>query len=134
VSCEEYTVYVVDPDETVHDALATLLGDGDRRVSCYLSAENFLDSSGVSECQCGCVLAEANLPGMGSLAFLRLLRHQGIELPIVVLASTSNRDIADQALRAGAAEVIEKPLVGDRLLELLSGLSTDTNEFVTANQ
>ncbi len=125
MSCEEYIVYVIDPDETVHDALTTLLGDDGRRVSCYLSAESFLNSSGVDDCRCGCVLSEANLPGMGSLAFLRLLRHQGVELPIVVLASTSNRDIAAQALKAGAAEVIEKPLVGDRLLELLSGLTPE---------
>ena len=134
MSCEQYIVYVIDPDETVHDALTTLLGGGGRRVLCYLSPESFLHSSGVGDCRCGCVLAEANLPGMGSLAFLRLLRHQGVELPIVVLASTSNRDIAHQALKAGAVEVIEKPLVGNRLLELLRGLTNDTNKFITANQ
>jgi FixJ family two-component response regulator len=118
VGCEEYIVYVIDPDETVHDALTSLLGGGGRRVSCYLNAEAFLDANcvGSCSCSCGCVLAEAILPGMGSLAFLRRLRRQGVELPVVVLTSTSNQDIADQALKAGAAEVIEKPLVSGRLL------------------
>ena len=64
-------------------------------------------------------MVEANLPGMGSLTFLRRLRAQGIDLPVVVLTSTSNRAIADQALQAGAVDVIDKPLVNDRLLRRL---------------
>jgi len=129
--CEKDIVYVIDPDETVHDALTALLGTGGRRVVCYRDAEAFLDSNFVRRVPCGCILAEANLPGMGSLALLRRLRDEDVGLPVVVLTSTSNRDIANQALKAGAVEVIEKPLVADRLLELLRSLATDTTGFVT---
>ena len=120
--CEIDTVYVIDPDEAVHDALAALLSATGTRVVCYPSAEAFLDSDSMRSDMRGLVLAEVNLPGMGSLAFLRRLRDQGVDLPIVVLTSTSNRDIADQALKAGAVEVIEKPLVHGRLLNRLHHL------------
>jgi FixJ family two-component response regulator len=129
--CEKDIVYVIDPDETVHDALTALLGTGGRQVVCYRNAEAFLDSNFARRAPCGCILAEANLPGMGSLALLRRLRDEDVGLPVVVLTSTSNRDIANQALKAGAVEVIEKPLVADRLLELLRSLATDTTGFVT---
>jgi len=119
----EDAVYVIDPDDAVHDALTALLGAGGRKVVCFPTAEAFLGSGAANDATSGCILLEANLPGMGSLALLRQLRQQGIELPIVVLTSTSDRDIADQALMAGAFEVIEKPLVSDRLLELLCGLA-----------
>ena len=68
---------------------------------------------------------------MGSLAFLRCLKDRKVDLPVVVLTSTSNREIAEQALKAGAVEVIQKPLVADRLLELMRALATDTGRFVT---
>jgi FixJ family two-component response regulator len=120
---EEDIVYVIDPDEAVHDALTILLNSDGTRVLCYANAEAFLDSSVVHGAMRGCVLAEANLPGMGSLAFLRRLRARGVDLPVVILTSTSNRDIAEQALKAGAAEVLEKPLVHGQLLNRLHCLA-----------
>jgi two-component system response regulator FixJ len=122
VPCEIDIVYVIDPDEAVHDALAALLGATGARVVCYPSAESFLDSDFMHSGMHGLVLAEVNLPGMGSLALLRQLRVQDVDLPVVALTSTSNRDIADQALKAGAVEVIEKPLVNGRLLDRLHHL------------
>ena len=131
MACPTDTVYVIDPDEAVHDALTTLLGANDTRVVCYPDAEVFLDSGVVFRAMRGLLLLEANLPGMGSLALLRRLRDQGADLPVVVLTSTSDQDIADQASKAGAMEVIEKPLVSDRLLELLRGLAADPDRFAT---
>ncbi len=120
---EEDIVYVIDPDEAVHDALTILLSAEGTRVVCYATAEAFLDSSFVHSAMRGCVLAEANLPGMGSLALLRQLRARGVDLPVVILTSTVNRDIADQVLKAGAVEVIEKPLVHGQLLNRLHYLA-----------
>jgi len=115
-------VYVVDPDEAVHDALTALLGATGTQVICYQSAEAFLDSNFMCSHMRGLVLAEVELPGMGSLALLRRLRDQGVDLPVVALTSTSNSEIANQALKAGAVEVIAKPLVGERLLRQLRHL------------
>ena len=129
--CEEDIIYVIDPDKAVHDALTILLSATGTRVMCYSNAEAFLDSNFADNSIRGCVLAEANLPGMGSLALLRKLRAQGVDLPVVILTSTSNRDIADQALKAGAVDVIEKPLVRGRLLSRLQQL-THRNDDVQA--
>jgi FixJ family two-component response regulator len=120
--CKKDTIYVIDPDEAVHDALTTLLGVNGTRVLCYPNAEAFLDSSFVHSSMNDCLLVEANLPGMGSLAFLRRLRAQSIDLPVVVLTSTTNREIASQALKAGAVKVIEKPLIVSQLLRQLRHL------------
>ncbi len=120
--CEQDIICVIDPDEAVHDALTILLSATGTRVVCYPNAEAFFDSTFAHSLRRGCLLVEANLPGMGSLAFLRRLRAQGVDLPVLVLTSTSNREIANQALKAGAVEVIEKPLVGGRLLSRLRHL------------
>jgi len=120
----EDIVWVIDPDETIHEALTALLDAAGKRAVCYRSAEAFLDSDFDEGCKCGCVLAEADLPGMGSLALLRRLRDRGVKVPVVVLTSTSNRVIAEQALIAGAVEVIEKPLVCDQLISHLQHVTS----------
>jgi FixJ family two-component response regulator len=79
----------------------------------------------------GCLLVEADLAGMGSLALLRRLRAQNVDLPVVVLMSTSNRDIAAQALAAGAVEVIEKPLLSGQLLNRLRQLARRNDDART---
>lgn len=131
MACESDTVYIIDPDEAVHDALTTLLGANGIKVLCYSCAEEFLNSNLAHHSTRGVLLVEANLPGMGSLAFLRRLRADDYKLAVVSLTSTSNRDIAQQALKAGAVEVIEKPLVGGRLLTLLRSLDCRDGEAGT---
>ena len=121
-------VYVIDPDEAVHDALSELLAVAGTRVVCFRSAEEFLRCDELHDTLRGCILAEADLPGMGSLAFLRKLRTCGIEAPVIVMTSTSNRDIADQALKGGAVHVISKPMVGDRILTFLRELAVQNGE------
>ena len=95
---ETDTVYIIDPDEAIRDGLTTLLGTLDILVLSYPDARAFLDSTTAKSLSRGCLLVEANLPGMSSVALLRRLQDQGVDLPVVILASTSNHDIADQAL------------------------------------
>ena len=90
-------VYVIDPNETARDRLTTLLGMFAVPVLSDVDAETFLQSTSLQSTSCGCLLVEEKLSGMGSLEFLRRLRDQGVDPLIVILASTSNRDTADQA-------------------------------------
>ena len=116
------TVYVIDPDESVHDAIGTLLRSSGIRVVCFSSAETFMDAGVTVIPANSCLLVEADLPGIGSLALVRKLRDQKFDLPVVVLTSTVDQAIASQALKAGATDVFMKPLVGGYLLDRLNDL------------
>jgi len=119
------TVYVVDPDESVHDALATLLQSAGVRVACYRTPEAFLNACAMQQSGNCCVLLEADLPGIGSLALIREVHALAPEMPIIALASTTDSDIAAQALKAGALDVIDKPLFGAHLLDRILGAAAD---------
>jgi FixJ family two-component response regulator len=116
-------VFVIDPDEAVHDALETLLGSSGYDVCCFTTAESFIESDALARTSEGFLLVEANLPGIGSIAIIRLTRNLGHRLPTVVLTSTSDRAVAEQAIRAGAIAVLEKPLLRGPLLRQLRLLS-----------
>ena len=112
-------VYIIDPDSDVREGVATLLATWDIPVTSYAEAQEFIDSEAPQGWKSGCILVEAQLRGLSCLDFLRRLRAKGNTLPVLVLASTSNRAIADQALSAGATDVIDKPLINHDLLESL---------------
>lgn len=127
MSCNINTIYVIDPDEAVHDAIGTLLGSTGMQVTCFATAEAFIEAGVADDRKHACLLMEADLPGIGSLALVRKLRQQELDLPVIVLTSTANHEIVNQALKAGAVDVFMKPLAGGYLLDRLKdiGLHAD---------
>jgi FixJ family two-component response regulator len=124
---ERQNVFVIDPDESLHDALATLLGSSGYDVYSFASAESFIESDVLAKTGRGFLLVEANLPGIGSIALIRFARNLGPRLPTIMLTSTSDRDVAEQAIRAGAIAVLDKPLLRGPLLRQLRLLSRKFN-------
>ena len=126
------TVYVVDPDESVHDALSALLQSAQVRVEGFRTPEAFLSACATRCTDSCCLLIEADLSGIGSLELIRTIREQKPQFPIIVLASTTDSDIAAQALKAGALDVIDKPLFGMHLLERILGVAATARHTTTA--
>lgn len=109
------TVYVVDPDAAITEAIATLLGTYGLDVGTFPDAEAFLEFRTRGSMSHGCVMIEVNLPGRGGLALLRQLRAEGVNLPIIILTNAHEPAMHRQAVRFGADRVVEKPLINDTL-------------------
>jgi FixJ family two-component response regulator/GNAT superfamily N-acetyltransferase len=114
------TVYIVDSDSAIRDALTTLLESYDLRVKAYVDSDSFLQAARGSPA--GCVLVEAELPGLNGLGLLRRLRNEGNTIPVVLLTSNAKPDFIERAERAGAAGVLEKPFASDELVNRLPAL------------
>ena len=110
-----HTVYVVDPDSAITEAIATLLGTYDLNVRTFLDAETFLEFHADGNVNDGCIMIEVKLPGQGGLALLRQLRSDGVNLPIIILTNAHEPAMHRQAVRFGADRVVEKPLINDTL-------------------
>jgi two-component system CheB/CheR fusion protein len=102
------TIFVVDDDSTVREALRDLLQEDGRTVETYTSSEAFLDAYRPgSE---GCLLVDARMPGMGGLALLQRLKGEGSRLASIMITGQGDVPMAVEAMRAGAADFIEKPI------------------------
>lgn len=115
-----HTVYLIDPDEAIGEALTTLLATYQINVKTFADAETFLSVSTECDNETGFLLVEINLPGIGGLALLRMLRAGGFRLPVVMLSDVAGPNLRQEALRFGALDLIEKPLIKDLLLDQLS--------------
>ncbi|HEV2097903.1 MAG TPA: response regulator [Stellaceae bacterium] len=107
------TIFVVDDDSAVREALCDLLRENGRTVEIYASSEAFLDAYRPgSE---GCLLVDARMPGMSGLELLQRLKSDGSRLPAIMITGQGDVPMAVEAMRAGAADFIEKPIRRDEL-------------------
>jgi FixJ family two-component response regulator len=117
VNDETFVVHIVDPDQAIADGLATLLSTYDIQVLPYPDAESFLQSWPPRRSRRCCLLAEADLPGLSGPALLRELRVQHIEIPVLLLVSTSSPELIEVARSSSQIGVIEKPCVNHTLID-----------------
>ena len=112
------TVYVVEDDAAVRDALAQLLEGKRFRVKLFESAERFLEACDPG--QAGCLLLDMKLPGMSGIELQEALAARRVDLPIIFLTGHGDVPSSVRALRAGAVDFLQKPADSRTLLARVS--------------
>ena len=112
-------VHVVDDDASVRDSLMVLLESAGYAVRAYDSAVAFLQAA--SDRTAGCVLTDVQMPELNGLELQRRMSEQGIRLPVIVMTGHGDVPIAVEAMKAGAADFLEKPFDDEQLLTAVSG-------------
>lgn len=108
-----YTVFIVEDDPSVRDALGLLLGVRGYSVAMFGDAESFLDA--LKGDWRGCALIDIRMPGMDGLALQRKLRETGCAIPVIVMTGHGDVDSARDAFRSQAVDFLEKPIEQSRL-------------------
>jgi two-component system response regulator FixJ len=111
----EPTVFIVDDDDAIRDSLQLLLDvAGYARVAAYESSRRFLDTARPQPGDC--LLLDVRMPDMDGLQLQAELNRRGVRLPTIVMTGHGDVPIAVRAMKAGAADFIEKPFSEDLLL------------------
>lgn len=119
------TVYIIDDDAIVRDAMAWLLRSRRLLSESFDSAEAFekmLDAS--ASCQSppkqpGCILLDVRMPGMSGLALFDRLTERGITQawPVIFLTGHADVPTAVEAVKRGAFDFCEKPFSDNGLVD-----------------
>ena len=109
------TVFIVDDDEAMRDALAQLLESAGLRVEVHAGGTAFLPAYDAG--RSGCLLLDMAMPGMTGLEVQAALKARGLEIPIVFLTGHGDIPLAVRAVQAGAVDFLEKPIKGAVLIE-----------------
>jgi len=111
----EPTVFIVDDDAAVRRFLSGLIQSVELRVEAFASARDFLEA--YEPGQPGCLVLDVRMPGMSGLELQRELAERAIDLPVIVLTGHGNVQVAVHAMKAGAADFVEKPFDNELLLD-----------------
>ena len=107
-------VHVIDDDEAVRHSLAFLFECARMPVQTYDSALAFLSIA--PGLRTGCILTDVRMPDLDGLALQRALQDMGVQLPVIIMTGHGDVPVAVQALKAGAADFIEKPFDDEAML------------------
>jgi len=110
----EATVLVVDDHERVRQSIRALLESANHSVVDFPSAQALLESSRAE--QGDCILSDMRMPNMTGLELQQELARRGIGVPFIIITGHADVPLAVKAMKAGAADFIEKPFDDDMLL------------------
>lgn len=108
------TVFIVDDDPAVRDALGLLLGVRGYRTAVFASGEAFLQAWRAD--WAGCLLVDIRMSGMDGLELQRRLGEQGCLIPIIIVTGHGDVSLARAAFKARASDFLEKPFDDAKLI------------------
>jgi RNA polymerase sigma factor (sigma-70 family) len=114
---QEGTVFLIDDDPGVRDALTLLLSLKGLSTQPFATANSFIEAYRPE--RAGCVLTDLRMPGMTGLELQAELAARHIEVPLVLLTAHGDVSTARAALKNGAFDFLEKPVDDAQLVEVL---------------
>lgn len=109
------TVFIVDDDPAVQQALRLSFRSVGYRAEVFASATQFLEA--YNENMAGCVLLDVRMPGMSGLELQEKLNERHSILPIIYMTGHGDVPMAVSAMQAGALDFIQKPFNDQELID-----------------
>ena len=110
-------VSIVDDDESVRDALKGFMQSVGFAAESFPSAEDFLGSDILDKTSC--LIADVHMPVMTGLELQCRLGNNQSRIPMIFITARDEPVARAQALKAGAADFLQKPFACDTLLDAI---------------
>ena len=111
---ETALISIVDDDESIREAIQSLLRSVGFRAKTFASAEQFLQSGQIENT--ACLILDVRMPGMSGLELQRRLIATQCRIPIVFVTAHGDEEARSRALQEGAVEFLLKPFSEEALL------------------
>jgi FixJ family two-component response regulator len=111
------TVFVLDDDLSVREALRSLIRSVGLRCETFATAAEFLRHPRPDEP--ACLVLDVHLPGGSGLDLPTELTQHGVELPIIFITGHGTIPMSVRAMKAGALEFLTKPFSEPELLDAI---------------
>jgi DNA-binding NtrC family response regulator len=110
-------IYVVDDDESVRDAVDSLIRSAGLRVKTFASAKEIL--VGLENELPSCLVVDIQLPDISGFELQQKLATSDLQIPIIFLTGYGDIPMSVQAIKAGAVDFLTKPFDDECLLEAI---------------
>jgi FixJ family two-component response regulator len=111
------TVFVLDDDLSVREALRSLIRSVGLRCETFATAAELLRYPRSDDP--ACLVLDVHLPGGSGLDLPAELRQSGVEIPIIFITGHGTIPMSVRAMKAGALEFLTKPFSEQELLDAI---------------
>lgn len=108
-------VVVVDDDRAVRESLKFALEIEGLHVRVCASGQELLSDPALHQARC--LILDYKMPGLDGIMVLQRLAAAGVRIPAILITSHATAGLRRLAEAAGVRHILEKPLLGEVLLE-----------------
>ncbi|MBI3531608.1 MAG: response regulator transcription factor [Burkholderiales bacterium] len=134
----DVSVFIVDDDASVREALAWLLRSRRLPSQAFDSADAFwqMVEGGWEPAQACCLLLDVRMPGLSGLALFERLIERGLHqtMPVIFLTGHGDVPTAVDAVKRGAFDFCEKPFSDNALVDRIEQALVQSATFVQARR
>ena len=112
------TVFVVDDDASIREALASLVRSAGLKVETFATAQEFLARAPADVPSC--LVLDVRMPGLSGLDLQSRMRELNLEIPVVFITGHGDVPTSVRAMKAGALEFLTKPVLEQELLDAIA--------------
>jgi two-component system response regulator FixJ len=109
-------IVVIDDDDSVSEPIRMLMEAHGWEAKTYHSCEAFLADLDADDPP-SCMILDLFFPRMTGVELQQCLVGKGITIPTIVLTARPDGSLALASSKAGALEIITKPVEGDQLID-----------------
>lgn len=109
------SVYVIDDDAAIRDAVSSLLRSIGFAVSVFETVPAFLEETLPDNP--ACLVLDVRLPGIGGLDFQGKLKELGVSMPVIFMTGFGDVPMSVKAMKAGAIDFLSKPFRDQDLID-----------------
>jgi len=113
----KFTIFLVDDDAGVLNALSRLLRARGYDVRPYTSPQEFLTHHDATVA--GCAVLDVSMPGLDGLALQGALSAAGSQRPVIFITGKGDIPTSVRAMKAGAVDFLTKPVRDRDLLDAI---------------
>jgi FixJ family two-component response regulator len=110
-------VFVIDDDESIREALKSLIRSVGLGVKTFASAHEFLQSERADVSSC--LILDVRMPGLSGLDLQSELAQANVHVPIIFITGHGDIPMSVRAMKAGAIEFLTKPFRDQDLLDAI---------------
>ena len=112
------SVFVVDDDPSIRQAMERLISSAGYAVETFASAQAFLQRE--TDDEGGCLLVDLHMPGETGLDLQTTLNNQDYSTPVIFITGGGNTAAGVRAMKQGAVDFLSKPVNEEELLNAIA--------------
>ena len=116
----ERNVFVVDDEVRVLEVVGETLGNLSVEVTCFVRPAKCLGR--LRSQKCDLLIADLRMPEMDGIELVTNVKRHCPWVPVLIMAGGGDLPGAVRAMKAGAADIIEKPLDKDDLIRTVESI------------
>lgn len=110
-----FLIAIADDDAAVRSSLSAVLATYGFDTRTHASAREAL--AALATASCDCMLLDVRMPDLDGITALKMIQSAASPPPVIIITGHADVAMAVQAMKLGAVDFIEKPIIDEQLVE-----------------